>query len=345
MRAMVQDRYGTEEVLQLREIAQPSIGERDVLVRVQAASIHVGDRLLMTGVPHLMRMVTGLRRPRRATPGTDIAGTVEAVGRDVTRFAVGDAVFGWTTGAFAEFASAPEDHLAAKPSNLTFEQAAAVGVSATTALQLLRDQGRVKPGQRVLINGASGGVGTFAVQIAKASGAEVTGVTSTRNVELLRSIGADHVIDYTKDDFTKGPGRYDFILDNVGNHSLGAMRRVLTPSGVLQPNGGGHTGGGLGRIIRATITSTFVRGQGRPSTKFPNAADLVTLKGLVEDGAVTPVLDRTYPLDQTAAAIRHVGTGHARGTVVLTMAAPAPAAASAPGSVTGGATLTAVGVA
>jgi NADPH:quinone reductase-like Zn-dependent oxidoreductase len=215
----------------------------------------------------------------------------------------------------------------AKPAVLTFEQAAAVGVSASTALQLLREQGRLTPGQSVLINGASGGVGTFAVQIAKAFGVEVTGVTSTRNVEMVRSIGADHVIDYTKDDFTTGTKRYDFILDNVGNHSLGAMRRVLTPTGVLQPNGGGHTGGGMGRVVKAALLSMFVRGQGRPSVKFQNPADLAALVKLVEGGKVTPVIDRTYPLRETAGAIRHVGTGHARGTVVLTMSVPAAVAA------------------
>jgi NADPH:quinone reductase-like Zn-dependent oxidoreductase len=231
-------------------------------------------------------------------------------------------VFGWTSGAFAEFASAPENHLALKPTTLTFEQAAAVGVSATTALQLLRDNGNVKAGQRVLINGASGGVGTYAVQIAKAFGAEVTGVTSSRNADLVRSIGADHVIDYTREDFTEGTERYDFILDNVANHSLGDTRRVLSPAGMLLPNGGGHTGGDMGRLIRATIGSMFIRGQGRPSVKSQNAADLAALVGLVEAGKIIPVIDRTYPLAETAAAIRHVGTGHARGTVVITIAAP-----------------------
>lgn len=322
MKAIVHDEYGSEDVLRLREIDRPSIGDGDVLVRVHAASIHLGDRLIMTGRPYLMRMVTGLRRPKRSVPGTDIAGTVEAVGKGVTRYNVGDEVFGWTSAAFAEFASTPEDHLAAKPAALTFEQAAAVGVSATTALQLLRDQGKVKPGQKVLINGASGGVGTFAIQIAKAFGAEVTGVTSTRNADMVRSIGADHVIDYTKDDFTKGSKRYDFILDNVANHSLGDTRRALTPTGMLQPNGGGHTGGGLGRVIQATIASMFIRGQGRPSTKFPNPADLAALVELVEARRVTPVIDRIFPLAETAAAIRHVGTGRARGTVVITIAAP-----------------------
>jgi NADPH:quinone reductase-like Zn-dependent oxidoreductase len=328
MKAIVQENYGSEDALRLREIDRPTIGESDVLVRVHAASIHVGDRLVMAGRPFLMRMATGLRRPKQPVPGTDIAGTVEAVGSGVTRFKVGDEVFGWTSGAFAEFAAAPEDHLAIKPARLTFEQAAAVGVSATTALQLLRDDGRIEPGQKVLINGASGGVGTYAVQIAKAFGAEVTGVTSTRNVDLVRSIGADHVVDYTKEDFTKGTKRYDFILDNVANHSLRVTRRALSPTGMLLPNGGGHTGGGTGRLIRATIASMFIRGQGRPSVKFQNAADLAALVELIEAGKITPVIDSVRPLAETAAAIRHLGTARARGTVVISVSAPAPAHAT-----------------
>ena len=228
----------------------------------------------MTGTPYVMRMATGLRKPKNRVPGTDIAGTVEAVGKDVKGLRPGDDVFGWCAGAFAEYASASEDHFVLKPANLTFEQAAAVGVSATTALQLLRDDGHVQPGQKVLINGASGGVGTFAVQIAKAFGAEVTGVTSTKNLDMVRSIGADHVIDYTKDDFRKGGPRYDLILDNVGDHSMSATRRALVPNGTLLSNGGGHAGGALGRVIRLTIVSMFVRQQGKPSVKFQNRADL-----------------------------------------------------------------------
>lgn len=333
MKAIVQDHYGSEDVLQFRDIDRPVIGNGDVLVRVHAASIHIGDRLIMQGSPFLVRLATGLGRPKQPIPGTDIAGTVEAVGNDVARFKVGDEVFGWTSGAFAEYASVPEDHLAAKPARLSFEEAAAVGVSATVALQLLRDEGKVKPGQKVLINGASGGVGTYAVQIAKALGAEVTGVTSTRNADLVRSIGADHVVDYTREDFTKGTERYDFILDNVANHSLAETRRALTPTGTLLPNGGGHTGGGTGRLIRATIASMFFRGQGRPSVKFQNAADLAALVDLVEAGKITPVIDRTYPLAETAAALRHVGTGHARGTVVITIAAPTAPTSTSEGTV------------
>jgi NADPH:quinone reductase-like Zn-dependent oxidoreductase len=317
MQAIVQDRYGAAEVLERRDIDRPVIADGEVLVRVHAASIHVGDVIVMTGSPFLMRMATGLRKPKNRVPGTDIAGTVEAVGKDVRGLRPGDEVFGWCAGAFAEYASASEDHFVPKPANLTFEQAAAVGVSATTALQLLRDDGHVRPGQKVLVNGASGGVGTFAVQIARAFGAEVTGVCSTKNVELVRSIGADHVIDYTKEDFTRGGPRYDFILDNVGNHSLSDMRRALTRDGVLQPNGGGHSGGALGPVIRAFVASLFVRQQLRPSVKFQNRADLQVLKGLVEAGKVTPVMDGTYPLRETPMAIGHVAAGHARGTVVI----------------------------
>src|SRR5438034_6079928 len=250
MRAIVQDTYGSAEVIHLENIDTPEIADDEVLVRVQAASIHVGDWILMTGSPWVMRLATGLRRPKNRVPGTDVAGTVEAVGSNVKELRPGDEVFGWGAGAFAEFARATEDHFIKKPANLTFEQASAIGVSATTALQLLRDDGRIRPGQKVLINGASGGVGTFAVQIAKAFGAEVTGVCSTQNLDLVRSIGADHVIDYTREDFTKGGPRYDFILDNVANHSLAETRRALTPDGTLLPNGGGHSGGGMGRLLK-----------------------------------------------------------------------------------------------
>jgi NADPH:quinone reductase-like Zn-dependent oxidoreductase len=317
VQAIVQDRYGTAEVLGSRDIDRPEIGDGEVLVHVHAASIHVGDVIVMTGSPYLVRLGTGLRRPKNQVPGTDIAGTVEAVGKDVKGLRRGDEVFGWCTGAFAEYASASEDHLALKPANLTFDQAAAVGVSATTALQLLRDDGQLQPGQRVLINGASGGVGTFAVQIAKAFGAEVTGVCSTRNLELVRSIGADHVIDYTKEDFRKGGPRYDLILDNVGDHSMAATRRALAPKGKLLSNGGGHAGGALGRVIRLAIVSMFVRQQGKPSLKAQNRPDLHVLKELVEAGAITPVIDGTYPLSETPRAIGRVAGGHARGTVVV----------------------------
>jgi NADPH:quinone reductase-like Zn-dependent oxidoreductase len=276
----------------------------------------------MTGVPYVMRMGTGLSKPKNRVPGTDVAGTVEAVGAQVQSLRPGDAVFGWCTGAFAEYASAPEEQFVKKPAILTFEQAAAVGVSATTALQLLRDDGKVQPGQKVLINGASGGVGTFAVQIAKAFGAEVTGVCSTKNVELVRSIGADHVIDYTGEDFRAGAERYDVILDNVGDHSMADTRRALTPDGILISNGGGHSPDKLGRVIRAALVSMVVRRQARPSVKSTNRSDMIALTELIEAGKVTPVIGGTYPLDQTARAIAEVAAGHARGTLVIGVSRP-----------------------
>jgi NADPH:quinone reductase-like Zn-dependent oxidoreductase len=324
MKAIVQDTYGAPQaILALQDIAKPVVKDDEVLVRVYAASVHVGDWMLMRGVPYVVRMASGLRKPKNRVPGTDIAGTVEAVGKDVTQLRAGDEVFGWCTGALAEHACAREDHFVPKPATLTFEQAAAVGVSASTALQLLRDQGKVQRGQKVLINGASGGVGTFAVQIAKAFGADVTGVCSARNVDLVRSIGADHVIDYTQEDFTQGKQRYDFILDNVENHSLSDTRRALTPKGTLFSNGGGHASGrwagSLGSVIKVAAVSLFVRQQLGPSIKFPNRADLVVLKGLIEGGKVTPVIDAIYPLSGTPEALGHVGAGHAQGTVVITV--------------------------
>jgi len=334
MKAITQDRYGSSSTLEVRDIDRPSIADDEILVRVHAASIHVGDWILMTGSPFAMRLATGLRRPKQPVPGTDVAGTVEAVGKDVSRFHPGDEVFGWCAGAFAEYVHAGQDQFQPKPARLTFEGAAAVGVSATTALQLLRDSAHVTAGQKVLINGASGGVGSFAVQIAKALGAEVTGVTSTPNVELVRSIGADHVIDYTKEDFTTGGPRYDIILDNVGNHSLAATRRALTPDGVLIPNGGGHSGGGLGTVVKAHILATFIRQQGRPSIKFENATDLAALKQLVDDGKITPVIDAVFPLDAARAAIDRVAGGHARGTVVLAVRTAATEAVAPAGGLT-----------
>jgi len=321
MKAIVQDRYGSPEVLRVRDIDKPDVGAGEVLVRVEAASIHVGDWILITGSPFVMRFATGLIKPKNQIPGTDIAGTVEAVGSDVTSVRPGDEVFGWVAGAFAEYARAPEDQLIKKPTNVTFEQAAAVGVSASTALQLLRDTGNVQPGQNVLVNGASGGVGSFAVQIAKAFGAEVTGVTSTNNVELVRSIGADHVVDYTKEDFTAGGPRYDLVLDNVGSHSMAQTRRALTRTGTLISNGGGHAGGKLARTLRTMLASIVVKQQASPTVKTQNHDDLVVLRGLVEAGKVTPVIDGTYPLDQTRRAIERVAAGHTRGTIVISVSA------------------------
>ena len=319
MQAIVQDRYGSAEVLEAQDIERPVIGDDEVLVRVRAASVHIGDWILMTGTPYVMRLATGLSKPKNPVPGTDIAGTVESVGTRVQSLKPGDEVFGWCTGAFAEYARAPEDQLVTKPANLTFEQAAAVGVSASTALQVLRDDANVQPGQKILINGASGGVGTFAVQIAKAFGAEVTGVCSTKNLELVRSIGADHVLDYTQQDFRDGAERYDVILDNVGDRSMADTRRALTPNGKLVSNGGGHASGKLGRTIRAFLASLVVRQQARPSVKTQNRPDLIALKELVEAGEVTPVIGGTYPLGQTADAISQVAAGHARGTLVIAM--------------------------
>ena len=321
MKAIVQDKYGKPEaVLTVQEIANPTVKDGEVLVRVHAASIHVGDWLVVTGAPYIARPAYG--KPKGRVPGTDIAGTVEAVGNGATNLKPGDEVFGWCAGAFAEYACAPADHFVLKPTNLTFEQAAAVGVSASTALQLLRDQGNIQPGQKVLINGASGGIGTFAVQIAKAFGAEVTAVCGTKNVEMVRSIGADHVIDYTSEDFTQNGQRYDFILDNVANHSLSDTRRVLTPTGKLQSNNGTSGGrwfGTMGTVLKSAAVSMFDHRQLGPHIKFVNRKDHEVLKGLIEGGKVKPVIDRTYPLGGAPEAIGHVGEGHARGTVVITV--------------------------
>jgi NADPH:quinone reductase-like Zn-dependent oxidoreductase len=322
MKAIVQKKFGSpDDVLELQEIDKPVVKDDEVLVRVHAASIHIGDSYGMRGVPYLLRPVFSLSRAKNRVPGTDIAGTVEAVGKSVTQLRPGDEVFGWCKGAFAEYVSVSEDALALKPANLTFEQAGAVGVSAFAALQALRDQGKVQPGQRVLITGASGGVGTFAVQIAKSFGAEVTGVCSTRNVDMVRSIGADQVIDYTQEDFTRNGQHYDLILDNVGNHSLADTRAALTPNGTLLANGAPVSGwvGGLGRPAKAFVLSLFVRQQGRPFVSLPNKEDLATLKELAEAGKVTPVIDRTYPLSETHEAMAHVGEGHAQGTTIITV--------------------------
>jgi NADPH:quinone reductase-like Zn-dependent oxidoreductase len=317
MKAIVQNEYGSPDVLELKEIDKPVVKDDDVLVRVHAAALHAGDYFAMRGVPYGVRMTAGWPKPKNYVPGYDVAGHVEAVGKNVTRFQPGDEVFGACNGTCAEYACAGEDKFVLKPANLTFEQAAAVPTSALAALRGLRDAGKVQPGQKVLINGASGGVGTFAVQIAKSFGAEVTGVCSTRNVDMVRSIGADHVIDYTQEDFTQSGQRYDLILDNVGNHSFSDCRRVLTPQGTLIPNTG-HAG--MGYVVKALVLSLFVRQQGRPFVAIPNNEDLVVLKELVESGKVTPVIDRTYPLSETPEAFRYLNEGHARGKVVITVA-------------------------
>ena len=313
------------DVLELRDIDKPEIGDDGVLVRVRAAGVNPADWAIMSGLPYIARPVYGLRKPKNAVRGTDVAGTVEALGTGVTRLQPGDEVFGWCSGlggAFAEYASVSEEALALKPANLSFEQAAAVPMAGLVALQALRDHGGVRAGQKVLINGASGGIGTFAVQIAKALGAEVTGVCSTRNVDMVRSIGADHVIDYTREDFTQKDQRYDFILDNVANHSLSDLRGALTPTGTLVPNGGGfdnHWFANGGRVISAHVLKRFVSHRLRPFLVSLKFEDLVVLKELIEAGKVTPVIDRTYPLSEASQAIGHVGEGHARGKVVITV--------------------------
>ncbi len=327
MQAIVQDNYGSGEALELREIERPEIGEHEVLVRVRAAGVNPADWAVMSGFPYIARPVYGLRRPKTGVRGTDVAGEVEAVGSGVTRFKPGDEVFGASTGSYAEYAAASEDELAPKPANLTFEQAATVPMAGLVALQAIRDKGKVRAGKTVLVNGASGGIGTFAVQIAKALGAEVTAVVSTRNLELVRSIGADHVIDYTKEDFTANGKRYDVILDNVSNHSLSRLRRAMTATGVLIPNGGNFGNrwfSSAGRLIRGVILFRFGSQRLGNFLVSTNHADLVVLKDLVEAGAVTPVLGRTYPLSRTAQALDHVGEGHAQGKVAITLAPFSP---------------------
>lgn len=323
MKAIVQHTYGSTDVLDLQEIDRPAVGDQDVLIRVHAAGVDRGVWHLMTGLPYLVRIMGyGLRRPRQRVPGMDVAGRVEAVGRQVSHFQPGDEVFGAIIGSFAEYASAPEDKVVPKPMNLTFEQAAAVPVSGLAALQAVRDEGKVQPGQKVLIIGASGGVGTFAVQIAKAFGAEVTGVCSTTKMDMVRSIGADHVIDYTREEFADGQRHYDVILDIAGNRSLSHLRRALTPKGTLVivgGEGGGRWFGGIDRQLRALLLSPLVRQQLRSQFPKPRKEDLEYLKELVEAGKITPVIDRTYPLSEAAEAIRYLEEGRARGKVVITL--------------------------
>jgi NADPH:quinone reductase-like Zn-dependent oxidoreductase len=325
MQAIVQETYGSADVLELRDIDRPQIADDEVLVRVQAAGVDRGVWHLMTGLPYPIRLAGyGLRAPKTPVPGMDLAGVVAAVGKDVTRFEPGDEVFGIGKGAFAEYARAPERKLVPKPANLTFEQAAAVSISGLTALQGLRDQARVQPGQTALIVGASGGVGTYAVQLAKAFGAEVTGVCSTTKVDLVRSIGADHVIDYTREDFADGKQRYDLILDIGGNSPLSRLRRALTPTGTLVIVGGESGGrwlGGNDRQLRALLLSPFVSQKLRTFISKENHQDILALTELIEAGKVTPVIDRTYRLSETPKAIRYVAEGHARGKVVITVGA------------------------
>lgn len=322
MKAIVQDAYGPPEELRPTEVDTPVVGDDDVLVGVHAAAVHPGDYFILTGVPYVMRPAFGLRRPRVSVRGMDFSGRVERIGGNVQRFQPGDEVFGWTTtGSLAEYVCAGEDNLAPKPANLSMEQAGAITISATAALHALRNVAKVQPGQRVLIVGASGGVGTFAVQIAKSYGAEVTGVCSTRNVDLVRSLGADHVVDYTREDFTRSGQLYDVILDNVEAQPLSATRRALAPAGTLVLNSGrgGRWIGPLGRWTKAGVRSLVTRQTLRPVVSTENQHDLLVLAELIEGGAVTPVIDRTYPLSDAAQALAYVGAGHTRGKVVVTV--------------------------
>ena len=323
MKAIVQDRFGPADGLELRDIETPEIGATEVLVRVHAAGVDRGVWHVMTGLPYPIRLAGyGFRAPKHGVPGTDLAGVVTAVGADVTRFAPGDEVFGTGIGTYAEYARAREDQLAAKPTTLTFEQAAALPASGVTALQALRDRGAVQPGQHVLVIGASGGVGTFAVQLAKAFGAEVTGVCSTTKTDLVQSLGADHVVDYSLEDFTATGTRYDLILDIGGNTSLSRLRQALTPKGTLVIVGGETSGkwlGGTDRQVRAMVLSMFVSQKLGTFIAAVKQEDLLVLAQLAESGQLTPAVDRTFSLDEAPKAIRHLDEGHARGKVVVTV--------------------------
>ena len=325
MKAIVYCDYGLAN-LKLEEIEKPVPNDEQILVRVRAASVNPYDWHFVEGTPYVMRaMGVGLRKPKDTRLGVDFAGTVEAVGKNVTQFKPGDEVFGGRAGAFAQYVCPRAGRaVALKPASISFEDAASVNIAGITALQALRDKGKVQPGQKVLINGASGGVGTFAVQIAKSLGAEVTGVCSTRNVDLVKSLGADHVIDYTKEDFTKSAERYDVMLDNVGNHSLSECKGVLTPAGKYVLIGGGGAGdqgflGGLGKALWAMVFSKFVNQQMGMMMADANHNDLTVLADLMQSGKLKPVIDRTYKLEQVPDAIRYVEQGHARGKVAITV--------------------------
>jgi NADPH:quinone reductase-like Zn-dependent oxidoreductase len=328
MKAIVQDTYGPPEVLELREIDKPVVADDEVLVRVHAASANPADWHYMRGVPYIMRPQAGLTKPKSKVLGRDVAGQVEAVGEGVTRFRTGDEVFAHVEGGgFAEYASVSEDFLALKPANLTFEQAAAVPLAALTALQGLRDAGQVQPGQKVLIIGASGGVGTFAVQIAKSFGADVTGVCSTRNVEMVRSLGADHVSDYTQEDFTRSGRKYDLIFQLAGTRSPSDIRHALTSEGTLLLSSGESSGRWIGpmeRMLKAAVLSPFVSQKLRSFLAKASGDDLQALKELIEAGKVEPVIDRTYSLGEVPEAVRYLEEGHARGKVVITVAGADP---------------------
>jgi NADPH:quinone reductase-like Zn-dependent oxidoreductase len=328
MKAIVYEAYGTADVLRLADVDKLHPNEDQVLIRIRAVAVNPLDWHYMRGTPYIMRLDSGMRRPHDPRLGADMAGEVVAVGSRVTQVKPGDAVYGTADATFAEFALAYERWIAPKPTGLTFEQAAAVPVAALTALQALRDKGKIKAGQKVLINGASGGVGTFAVQIAKSYGAEVTGVCSTRNVQMVRALGADHVIDYTREDFTQGGQRYDVVLDNVGIHPLSALRTVLKDKGTLVLVGGGGPDAGnwigpLARPIKALMMSPFVDEDISMLMANLHRDDLVVVRNLIDAGKVTPVIDRTYALDQVPDAIRYLEEGHARGKVIIAIATDA----------------------
>ncbi|AKF04498.1 NAD(P)-dependent alcohol dehydrogenase [Sandaracinus amylolyticus] len=310
----MRDEYGTPDVIALREIERPAPGDDEVLIRVRASSVNPADWILLTGRPYPVRLVAGLFRPKKRVLGMDVTGEVEAVGKNVTRFRPGDEVFGEVGSAYAEHVCAHQDRIAIKPKALSFEEAAAVPVAAMTALQGLRDAARVRAGHAVLINGASGGVGTFAVQIAKSLGAEVTGVCSGRNAEMVRSIGADHVVDYAREDFTRTAARYDAILDLVGSRSISDCRRALRPTGTYV-----SSVGRLGWSLKALFASVGSSGRARVLTSSPNAADLDVLRSSIDERTIAPVIDQRYPLSDVAEALRRQGEGHARGKSVVTV--------------------------
>ena len=320
MRAILQRRYGSADVLHMEHVDRPQIGQNEVLLQVHAAGVDRGTWHLMTGKPYLLRLAFGVSRPKNSVPGLDVAGTVTAVGPAVTRFEVGDEVYGFCKGSFAEYAAAPEDKLAAKPTNLSFAEAAVVPICAATALQALVDIGGVQPGHRVLVIGASGGVGTFAVQLAKAFGAEVTGVASTSKLELVRSLGADHVIDYTTADFADDVHRYDLVLDVGGTPRLSRLRRALTATGTAVLVGGEEGGswtGGMGRTLRARGVSMFVRQRLTNFIAKQRSSDLDRLRGLIEAGEVRPFVDVSYPLERAPVAMQHLEEGRVRGKVAI----------------------------
>lgn len=317
MKAIVQNNYGSPDVLKLAEVTQPTMKDNQVLVRVKAVSINAGDLFAMRGHPWLIRLTAGFPKPKNHILGRDMAGIVEAAGSGVTQFRPGDEVYASCSNALAEYVGVTEAKLAFKPTGLTFEQAAAIPTAAITALKGLRDVGKLQSGQKVLINGASGGVGTFAVQIAKVIGAEVTGVCSTRNADLVRSLGADKIVDYTKEDFTQNGRRYDLILDNVASHSFSEMMRVLTSQGLIVPNNG-HSG--MGYVFKAFLLSPFLRQLGSMYVAVPNGKDLTQLEAWIETGKIKPVIDRTYPFREAIEAFRYLDKEHARGKVVITVA-------------------------